>query len=176
LLYRAPMSSKNMERELGAISHLRPVMVGKALASTGNMADAEDLVQSAFERALRRRRGFRPDTDLAAWLTRVIRNLAIDQFRSPWRSRTVTKEVDEMAHIDPEPDHWWQDLDDKDIRGAISSCSDALREAFELHYYAGLSLAAISARMGVPLGTVATRIFRARSRVRATLQSKDPRS
>lgn len=152
----------------------RPELVKRAVALTGNLADAEDLVQSAFERALKRRRAFRPNTCLRAWLNTVTRNLAIDQLRQRWRTRNAGDDLTELPAPVLEPPPWWVNVSDEQVHQALVQCSAALREAFRLRHYEGLSLAAIATKTGTPIGTVATRIFRARARVRSTLEAQAP--
>jgi len=150
----------------------RTELVRQAAAIMGSLSDAEDLVQSAMERALRRRHTLRPDTCLRAWLATVTRNLAIDQLRQRWRCERGHVDVTNMPGREQEPRPWWDDVEDQDIRRALDGCSPALRQAFELRHYGGLSLASIAARTRVPIGTVATRIFRARAHIRQVLAAE----
>jgi RNA polymerase sigma-70 factor (ECF subfamily) len=161
--------------ELGT---LWPDLVRQGLSLTGNRADAEDLVQSAIERALKRRRSLRPDTRLRAWLGTVIRNLAIDQLRQRWRYCNGPNAIDDLPANAPEPSLWWRDVSDEQVKSALGQCSSPLREAFTLRHYEKLSLAAIAARTGTSVNTVATRIFRARARLRTAIfsQSTDARA
>jgi RNA polymerase sigma-70 factor (ECF subfamily) len=155
--------------QLGAI---RPGLLRRARALIGNFADAEDLVQSAMERAIVRCDAFRPDTELNPWLSTVIRNLVIDQVRSVWRSRVISRDMNEMPCQDPESSPWWQELTEAQVRNALQRCAPVLREAFVLHHYAGLSLSQIAAQHGISTNTVGTRLFRARAFLRQTLTAR----
>ncbi len=161
---------------LAQMASLRPTLVRHALMLTHNPADAEDLVQTAFERALRHRRALEPNTHVAALLTRITRNLAIDQLRHAWRVRTTSEGLTELPGAEPEARAWWADIDSEEVSLALVSCPARLRETFELRHYGRLSLRQISQRTGAPIRTVATRIFRARKHLRCALESKHARA
>ena len=157
---------------LAQMASLRPTLVRHAFLFTHNKADAEDLVQTAFERALRHRRALEPNTHVAALLTRITRNLAIDQLRHAWRVRASSDGLTEIPGREPEPQPWWADIDSEEVSHALVDCPPCLRESFELRHYGRLSLRQISQRTGAPIKTVATRIFRARKLLRGALASK----
>jgi RNA polymerase sigma-70 factor (ECF subfamily) len=157
---------------LAQMASLRPTLVRHAFLLTRNKADAEDLAQTAFERALRHRRALEPNTHVAALLTRITRNLAIDQLRHAWRVRASSDGLTEIPGHEPEAQPWWADIDSDEVSHALVDCPPRLRETFELRHYGHLSLRQISQRTGAPVKTVATRIFRARKHLRCALASK----
>jgi RNA polymerase sigma-70 factor, ECF subfamily len=161
---------------LTELASLRPALIRHAMHLTGNLADAEDLVHAAFEKALRRRLALRPDTRLFALLSKITKNLAIDLFRQSWRSRATSDDVSELPSRDPEPRPWWIDVEGDEVAKALVGCSPTLRETFELRHYGRLSLDQIALRTGTPINTVATRIFRARRHVRSVLESTRARA
>jgi RNA polymerase sigma-70 factor (ECF subfamily) len=161
---------------LAQMATLRPTLVRHALTLTRNQADAEDLVQTAFERALRHRHALEPNTHVAALLTRITRNLAIDKLRHAWRVRTTSDGLTEIPGPEPEARPWWADIDSDEVSHALVGCPERLRETFEMRHYGRLSLRQISQRTGAPIRTVATRIFRARKHLRGALESKHARA
>jgi len=173
MAFTATSNETDAEHDLLAqMASLRPTLVRHAFMLTHNQADAEDLVQSAFERALRHRRALEPNTHVAALLTRITRNLAIDQLRHAWRVRASSDGLAEIPGQEPEPQPWWADIDSDEVSHALVDCPPRLRETFELRHYGRLTLRQISLRTGAPIRTVATRIFRARKLLRGALASK----
>jgi RNA polymerase sigma-70 factor, ECF subfamily len=153
---------------------LRPELVRQALALTSNRADAEDLVQAAFERVLRRRDTLFPDTRLRAWAATVMRNLMIDQARHACRTRQEGNggDLSNLPSPEIEPRPWWESIGERQVRQALAGCPPRLRETFELRHDAGLSLEEIARRTRAPIGTVATRLFRTRAHLRRVLTAQ----
>jgi RNA polymerase sigma factor (sigma-70 family) len=172
LLLRIGMEHIERDDIVAGLVNLRPMLIKQAFVLTKNHADAEDLVHTAFERALRRREGFWPKTHLRAWFCKVVRHLAVDRVRHPSHSRRICAEVADLPQSEPEPSlyNWWMGLDTEDIRRALTSCSPVLRGTFEMYHFGGLSLEAISKMTNVPINTLSTRMFRARAHLRRTLQ------
>jgi RNA polymerase sigma-70 factor, ECF subfamily len=156
------------------VAALRPRMLRMALRHGGNRADAEDLVQATFVKALDQGHKLRPDTNWMAWASVAIRNGAIDDRR---RERTRRKRIFDLvlcgegqeADDSAEAEGGWQSLSAADVKAALGKCSPGLRRAFELHHVAGLSYTQVAAALNVPVRTVGTRLFRARLRVRTEL-------
>jgi RNA polymerase sigma-70 factor (ECF subfamily) len=134
------------------------------------LTDAEDLIQSTFERALQHAGRFEPESNLLAWLRRIMSNLTIDtwrrQDRHPMHMLDEDREYPALGSDVPEP---WEELTAADVRAAAALLPKRFREVFELHNEFGLSYTEIAQRLQIPLGTVGTRLLRARSRLRASL-------
>jgi RNA polymerase sigma-70 factor, ECF subfamily len=152
----------------------RVVNVVRAL--TGGDNDAEDLAQEVFVRAYRGLANFRGDSSFATWLYRVTLNVARSHTsrRSRWRAvwAPALDEASETAapargHADrgPEADFVRRAV----IDGALASLPDELRTAVTLRDIEGLDYAEIAGLLGIPMGTVESRIFRARRRLRPLL-------
>jgi RNA polymerase sigma-70 factor (ECF subfamily) len=154
---------------------LRAALIHHAMIWAKNRTDAEDLVHTAFERALERRHKFRADTCIEAWCRRVIRNLAIDRARETKRSRLVARDggLSVVLSCRSEPKPWWTEIDVGDLGAALERCTPVLRETFELRHGLGLSTVAVAARMNVKLNTVTTRMFRVRARLRRELSPRE---
>lgn len=134
--------------------------------------DAEDAVQDAYLRALRHFDGFRGG-DGKAWMLAIVRNVCYTMRRR--RSRGVELEFDEELHGEPSPD----DAPDADLvrsatRDAVMRAMERLpmelREALVLRELQELSYREIAEVMGVPIGTVMSRLSRARHRVALALR------
>ena len=138
---------------------------------TRNNQDAEDVVQEAYLRAFRFFDGFRGG-DGRAWLLAVVRNTCLTWLRQ--QGRTDTIEFDERLHggegREPTPETV---LLQQVTRGSVKDCLEALpleyREAFVLRELEDMSYKEISEVAGVPIGTVMSRLSRARKRLQSCL-------
>jgi RNA polymerase sigma-70 factor (ECF subfamily) len=160
------LSTKRLNADMVA---LRPRLVAHARRIAGDRLDPEDLVQTAFTRALERRQILAADSDLRAWMNVVIRNIAIDEHRRHKVERLDDGAADTFASAEPEPVADWKQHDLEEIKGALAGCTPSIRRTFELFYFEGLTLAAIAKAMSVPVATVGVRIFRARRKIRSAV-------
>jgi RNA polymerase sigma-70 factor (ECF subfamily) len=153
---------------LNRIVALRPVLLRSACQIVGQ-PDAEDLVQGTIERCLTHLDHFRPDTNLLAWMRRIMSNLMIDGWRHQGRMLLDGRTGQDLAAPSPHEPPPWSDLDMEDIRRAAAGLSDRFRAVFVLHYFDGLTYASIGVRLNIPPSTVGTRLLRARKQVYARL-------
>ena len=135
---------------------------------TGNVIDAEDLVQDTYLRALRGSTGFRPGTNLRAWLLTILRHAYLNRRRQTSRSIVAVDEskverfAERAAHGDtPERRLLDRVLDDQ-LRTAHESLPLSLRQTLWLRDIEELSYAEIATQLGIPVGTVMSRLSRAR--------------
>ncbi|MDX2120118.1 MAG: RNA polymerase sigma factor [Gemmatimonadota bacterium] len=149
-----------------------------AVSLTGSHADAEDLVQDTLLRGLQSWRSFRPGTRMAAWLRTILYHLFINQQRT--RRELVGLEVleglafahgiEDGATVDPHRIVSRRILRDA-LEGAIDQLSPEHREAVRLGDVEGYSGLEVAQVVGVPVGTVKSRLFRARRLLQGTLQA-----
>ena len=139
--------------------------------------DAQDVVQEACLRALKYFEGFRgaDDGDGRAWMLTIVRNTAFT-WRRRQRGAALTLEFDETEHSDAIADqHPGVALDRTVMQESMSQAIEALvpefREAIVLREVQGLSYKEISQATGVPVGTVMSRLSRARKRLQQLLSS-----
>jgi RNA polymerase sigma-70 factor, ECF subfamily len=130
-------------------------------------AAAEDLTQETFVRAYRARHRYTPTAPPGAWLRRIGINLAISYLRRQKLARFLP------ARLYMAPDR--RDYDRAEARDvvekALAMLSPKLRAAVVLHYYEGLTREEIAAVLGVPAGTVASRIAKAVAIMRKAIGS-----
>ena len=134
-----------------------------ALRIVEDRAAAEDVVIEVYSQCWRQARSFDRSRGTAiSWLMNMTRSRAIDLVRAR-RRRVTTIPIDEEAHGiasgDPGPAE--SSLTSERgaiVRAALAALSATQREAVELAFFSGLSHSAIAARLGLPLGTIKTRI------------------
>ena len=142
-----------------------------------NDSDADDVVQEAFLRALKYFGGFRGEgaSQSRAWLLAIVRNMA-----HTWRRRlhtgSSTTEFDETVHSEAIADeHPGSALSRRDLRETLAEVLDRLppefREVIVLRELEGLSYKEISEVADVPVGTVMSRLSRARKRLQEALSA-----
>lgn len=133
-------------------------------------ADAGDLVQDTYERALRRRAQYEPGTNLRAWLCTILHHLFLDRCRARSRGPTHAP-LDELVLPAPEPasEPAWAALTRDDVVAAVGRLDPEFRSVYQLHTLEGVPYQEIAARLGIPKATVGTRLARARRKLRDLL-------
>jgi RNA polymerase sigma-70 factor (ECF subfamily) len=151
------------------------VAYGVALRVVRDAELAQDAVQEAFLGAWRTASSFDPARGTAAtWLLTLVHRRAVDVVRREQRRRTETlDDVPAEAGSATEEDVWIRDRR-RTVQAALARLSPDHRQALELAYYGGLSQSELAERLGVPLGTVKSRMFAALSRLRDLLEEADP--
>jgi RNA polymerase sigma-70 factor (ECF subfamily) len=150
---------------------------------TGNEGDAEDLVQETYARALRAERQFTPGTNLKAWLFRILRNTFVSGYRRRRRDPTVggldTVDADAAGTLgqawlrnDVELDRL-RKVVAEEIEAALMTLSEDARTVILLDLE-GLTEAEVSDVLGCPVGTVKSRLSRARAALRLKLRDYAP--
>ena len=146
-----------------------------ALALTANGADAEDLAQETFIRAFRGLRRFRGESSFRNWLYRIAANAARtrrgDQARRApvWEARVEADALAERHLASPDPGVERTVMYRQALDRALASLPGQLRAAVVLRDVEGLEYREIAAALGIPMGTVMSRIFRARRLLRPML-------
>ncbi len=146
----------------------------------GNEADALDGVQEGFVKALTHLSGFQGRSSFKTWLLRVVSNAALDIGRQRGRrvllslSAPGADEAGDAGLLTP--DEAATGLERADMRTlldeALATLSDAQRQTFVLHADAGLSYREVADAMGVSIGTVMSRLFYARQKLRENLSQR----
>lgn len=134
-----------------------------ARAMLGDRAAADDLVQDTLERAWSRLFQWRPGSDLRAWLFGIMHNLRVDQLRRPGLSTQSIGDDDlELPTRPTQTDA----LELRDIESALNHLPDEQREVLLLVALEEMSYADIATTLGIPVGTVMSRLSRGRERLR----------
>jgi len=173
------LESPELERfEAAVLPHLSAAY-RLARYLTRNDADADDVVQESFLRALKYFGGFRGEgaSQSRAWLLAIVRNMA-HTWRRRFHTGSSTTEFDETVHseaiADEDPG---SALSRSDLRETLAEVLDRLppefREVIVLREIEGLSYKEISEVADVPVGTVMSRLSRARKRLQEALSASD---
>jgi RNA polymerase sigma factor (sigma-70 family) len=145
-------------------------LVVQLYAVCGDLADAEDAVQEAFVTALRKRNVMARVSNPEAW----VRTVALNRLRGGWRHAAVVRRYQgrvpgPQGSVDIGPEH-------VAIVTALAAVDDQQRQVVVLHYLADLGIAEIAAELGVPEGTVKSRLSRARTKLAHLLdEHEEPR-
>jgi len=135
-----------------------------ARALTGDAARADDLVQDTIERALSRWSLWRSGTNLRAWMFAIMHNLFVNQIKSAQRIEYVGDDpLPDLASRATQSDA----LEVRDLAGALQRLSPEQREVLLLVGLEELSYEQAAKALGIPIGTVMSRLSRARERLRA---------
>lgn len=137
-----------------------------ARALARNDDEADDLVQSACERALRNRDSFVPGTRLDSWMCRIVQNLWIDRCRSA-AGRAETVEIDDALDVAGSDGRavTLSRLTLNEVRRRVRELPEEQRLVLALVTLEGLSYREAAERLAVPIGTVMSRLSRARRRL-----------
>ncbi len=132
---------------------------------------AEDAVQDACLRALLALDRFRGDASMGTWLYRITANVCLDELRR--RRRVVVQpETDAGEHRTLDVDFTEAVLGGAHVADALAALPNTLRAALVLTDVWGFNYADASAVLGVPVGTLGSRVHRARASMRANLEPK----
>lgn len=151
------------------VAGLMPRLRRFGLALTGSRADADDLVQTACERALQRSAQLRDHTRLDAWIYGIMRNLWTDEIRARRvRSHDSLDDAHEIAGIDGTAAADGQIML-ATVRRCLGRLSSEHRSVLMLVCVDGLSYREAAEVLAVPVGTVMSRLSRARHELHALL-------
>ncbi|MEM8524944.1 MAG: RNA polymerase sigma factor [Bacteroidota bacterium] len=163
----------NNHEFLSAYQSLEQRLYAFAIQLTRSKADADDLLQETAMRAFSNRKEFRIGTNFKAWITTIMRNTFINNYRTIRRRRTVTGALEDHAQEaknqavsnDCESNLMMEEL--SDILGQVD---EKYRIPFLL-YHKGYDYQEIAMKMKIPLGTVKSRLHIARQRLCKLIQS-----
>lgn len=140
-----------------------------ARALLGDRTGADDLVQDTMERGWKKLSTWQRGSDMRAWLFGIMHNLHVDQVRKP---SLPTEELDEDTPL-PASHHSVSDgLEMRDLDTALRSLPPEQREILLLIALEEMSYEEVAATLGLPLGTVMSRLSRARQKLRAQMEGR----
>ena len=144
-----------------------PALHRYARSLAGSADKADDLVQDCLERAVAHFDQFRPGTNLRAWLFTILHNVHCDHRRQVAR-RGVQVPIEDWAQELRSPASQPKQLEVRDLSRAFDGLSEAHRQVLILAGVEGLSCEEAAEQLHIAVGTVKSRLFRARANLRAT--------
>ena len=154
------------------VARYQDAVYGMARRFVRSRSDAEDLAQEAFLRAYRGLEGFKREARFSTWLYRITWNLCADWLRRH-RGRAAVSMDDARELADGAVNLEADAVDAEDrraVRAALERLDERYRSVVTLLYYQKLSYEEIAEVLQCPLKTVETRLYRARKRLKASLQ------
>lgn len=161
------VDDKAFETELTAVI---PRLRGFAHSLAYNSALADDLVQDTLIRAWNARASYEAGTNMQAWTFLILRNVFFSLRRRAWREEALDPDFAERSLVTAEVQSLNLELDD--LRRALALLSDEHREALVLVGAAGLSYEEAAEIIGCPVGTIKSRVSRARLALSKHLDSE----
>jgi len=151
-----------------SLIELIPRLRRYARALVGERAAADDLVQDTLERAWSKLHLYRHGTDLRAWLFTVMHNVHVNRVRAARPTEPLEDEMPELAQRATQGDS----LVVRDLERSIAALPLAQREVLLLVALEDLSYNEAARALGIPIGTVMSRLARAREKLRLLLNGK----
>ena len=146
---------------------------GFAFSFTKDSEDANDLIQDTFVKALRYKNNFKEGTNIKGWLFTIMRNIFINNYKRKKFQNTITDSTDNSYFIDASQDYSFDSvttqINEKEIRSAIGNLSKDFKVPFTM-FVEGYHYDEIADTLGIPMGTVKSRIFHARKKLAAKLE------
>lgn len=159
--------ARRLSFEAEALTHL-DALFRVALRFVGNAADADDLVQDTLFRAYQAWDQYEPGTNAKGWLIAILRSVFINDYRRDQRRRQIL-DADGPAAPDNPTVRFFEDLVDDEVLRAIDALPLPYREVVVLRDIEDLQYEEIATMLGVPVGTVKSRLFRAREMLQEKL-------
>ena len=144
-----------------------------ALKLTADREEADDLLQETSLKALDNEDKYTPDTNFKGWMYTIMRNIFINNYRRTVRDQTFVDHTDNLFHLSLPQDSGFEstegNYDLKEIRKIVNTLPKEYRIPFSM-YVSGFKYREIAERLGLPIGTVKSRIFFTRQRLQKDLK------
>ena len=148
-----------------------------AYSLTSDREDAKDLMQDTYMKAVTYRDKFREATNLKAWLYTIMKNTFINNYRRQVKSKTIIDQSEDLYYLNNTPDQNQQHsagvYNTKEILSTVNSLQDEYKVPFKMHSE-GFKYKEIADELGLPIGTVKSRIFLARQKLMDLLSDYNP--
>jgi RNA polymerase sigma-70 factor (ECF subfamily) len=147
------------------------VVAATVIGMLGNCSEAEDVGQETFIRFYRALKNFRGESSVKTYLTRIAMNLSLNEIKRRKRRRLLfsQKPVEEFHDIADPKTRPEEGADPEIIQRAVQELDDEFRAVVVLRLIDGYSTAETAAILGIPLGTVLSRLSRAQKKLRDAL-------
>lgn len=151
------------------------ILYGMALRMLANQADADEVVLEVYEQVWRSAATYDASRSRVLWwLSMLTRSRALDRLRSAKRRESVEEPVTETMDFSAldrlQDENVWVAQEQERVHEALKDLSPEQRQAVELAFFSELSHTEIADKLGIPLGTIKTRIRTALRRLRDSLE------
>lgn len=164
---------KNKESFKQRLVGLQGNLLSFAYQLTTNREAAEDLLQDTTLKALDNEEKYVDNVNFKGWFFTIMRNIFINNYRQTVRKATVINQTEDLYHLNISQDSGLDTPEGsfavKEISAAVNAFSPEYREPFSM-FLAGYKYNEIAEKMNLPLGTVKSRIFFARKKLREQLK------
>ena len=144
-----------------------------AMKLTADKEEADDLLQETSLKALDNEDKYTPDTNFKGWMYTIMRNIFINNYRKTVRDQTFVDQTENLYHLNLPQDSGFDstegNYDLKEIRRRVNSLPKEYRVPFSM-YISGFKYREIADRLGLPIGTVKSRIYFTRQRLQRDLK------
>lgn len=165
--------NKNTVEFESKLIELQNNMMNFALTLTTNRDEAKDLLQETTLRALDNREKYYENVNFKGWVFTIMHNIFVNNYRRIVRTQTVVDQTENLYHLNLPQDSGFDSPEGAytvaEINKAIQSFSDEYKVPFTMHV-AGFKYEEIAQSLGLPIGTVKSRIFFARKRLQDMLK------
>ncbi|MDE6194235.1 MAG: RNA polymerase sigma factor [Muribaculaceae bacterium] len=164
------MASNNSFRR--NLINLQSNLMNFAYQLTSDREAAADLLQDTTLKALDNEEKFTSDANFKGWVMTIMRNLFINNYRKTVRQATIVDTTEDLYHLNTAQESALESPDGsltvKEINAILATFDEEFRVPFNMHV-AGYKYSEIAEELNLPVGTVKSRIFFARKRLRAAL-------
>lgn len=163
---------KSQESFKNRLLGLQSNLLSFAYQLTSNRDEAQDLLQDTTLKALDNEEKYIDNVNFKGWIFTIMRNIFINNYRQSVRQATVVDRTEDLYHLNVSQDSGLETPEGsiavQEISATLNSFTDEYRIPFNM-YVAGYKYHEIAQKLGLPLGTVKSRIFFARKRLRNEL-------
>lgn len=169
------LTPESIEDLRKGLAEMTPELFGRALRMSRSTATAEDLVQDTVERAIRFEAQYRPGTNLRAWVHQILFSVFVTRCRRGRRERNALDSLstDPCAWTSADNAAQMHDLSPPLAR-AVESLPKAFRDVVVLVDLQEMSYKDAAVQLGVPVGTVMSRLFRGRRQLAEAVRGAAP--
>lgn len=167
------MTPREFNQEL---EQIRPFLFSFALKLTRDHQDAQDVYQDAVIRGFLYRHRFQVGTNFRGWMATILRNTFINHCRVAQKEQVVNEPIDTFTHAIENRNTLYNEgemnLRIEELQSALQQLSELYRIPFVMHHR-GYEYKEISAYLGIPMGTVKSRLNTARAKLKKILTGRE---
>jgi len=167
------MKTNNKNNFEDKLVDLQNNMMNFALTLTANREEAKDLLQETTLRALDNKEKYYENVNFKGWVFTIMHNIFVNNYRRVVRTQTMIDQTENLYHLNLPQDSGFDTPEGaytiSEINKAITSFTDEYRVPFSMHV-SGYKYEEIAQKLGLPIGTVKSRIFFARKRLQEMLK------